>query len=198
MFDLVYPSQPAPFYPRPTSERPGKQPIPQGEILPLIQPNGLVYGRASRAWCHSPEGCRALHPVVHLHILDREGRLYLQKRSMNKHLLPDYWDTAVGGHVSYGETAQEALYREASEELGLTAFNPVFIVAYPFETGRDYEQVITYATVGHPQLHPDNAEVSEGRWWTFEEIEKALGEGIITPNFEWEFYRIREKLKALL
>lgn len=199
MFDLVYPSEPAPVYPRPSSDRPGKQPLPQGEVLPLIEPNGVVYGQASRAWCHStPQGCRALHPVVHLHIIDREGRLFLQKRSMNKHRLPGYWDTAVGGHVSYGELGQEALYREAAEELELYAFNPVFLGSYPFETGRDYEFVMIYATVGHPDLHPDNPEVSEGRWWSFQELDEAIGQGILTPNFEHEFLRIREKLKALL
>ena len=198
MFDLVYPLEPAPLYPRPSADRPGKPARPRGEVLPLIEPSGLVYGQAARSWCHGGGGSRALHPVVHLHLIDHEGRVYLQKRSMNKHLLPGYWDTAVGGHVSYGELALEALYREAAEELSLTSFNPVYLGAYPYDTGRDYEQVIIFASVGHPDLNPDNAEVSEGRWWSFEEIEKALSEGILTPNFEWEFYRIREKLKALL
>ncbi len=198
MFDLVYPSSPAPVYPRPSCEHPGKQPLPQGEILPLVEPSGVVYGRAGRAWCHSPQGSKALHPVVHLHIIDREGRLYLQKRSMTKHLLPGYWDTAVGGHVSYGEEIEEALYRESSEELGFMAFNPIYLGAYPFFTGRDSELVVMFATVGHPVLHPDQAEVSEGKWWTFEELDAVMGKNILTPNFEQEFSRIREQLKALL
>ena len=74
MFDLVYPSIPAPLYPRPSSDRPGKQPVPQGEMLPLIEPNGLVYGQAPRMWCHSEEGSKFLHPVVHLHLVDRFGK----------------------------------------------------------------------------------------------------------------------------
>ena len=198
MFDLVYPSEPAPLYPRPTADRPGKPSFPQGEMLPLIEPNGLVYGRAPRVWCHSPLGCKALHPVVHLHLIDREGRLYLQKRSMNKHFYPGWWDTAVGGHVSYGELAQEALYREAWEELGLQAFNPIFLGAYPYDTGRDSEFIFIYTAVGHPNLSPDNAEVTEGKWWTFDEIVQAADQNIITPNCVSEFFRIREKLLALL
>jgi len=198
MFDLIYPSEPAPLYPRPTSDRPGKQPIPRGEMLPLIESSGLVYGQAPRVWCHSEAGAKAMHPVVHLHLIDRFGKLYLQKRSLNKHLLPGYWDTAVGGHISYGEQVMEALYREAGEELGLVTFNPVFLDAYPFFTGRDSEMVVTFAAVGHPDLHPDNAEVSEGKWWSFEELDAAIGKKIITPNFEWEFSRIRERLLALL
>ena len=198
MFDLVYPSEPAPVYPRPSSERPGKHPLPKGEILPLIEPNGLVYGQASRAWCHGGGGAQALHPVVHLHIIDREGRLYLQKRSKIKNRYPGYWDTAVGGHVSYGELALEALYREAGEELGLQDFNPVLLGTYTYESQRDREFVLMYATVGHPDLHPDNGEVTEGKWWTFEELEASFGKNIVTPIFEADYARIKESLKALL
>jgi isopentenyldiphosphate isomerase len=165
-------------------------------MLPLVEPSGLVYGQATRAYCHS--GSHVLHPVVHLHIIDHFGRLYLQKRSMTKDLLPGYWDTAVGGHVSYGETIPEALFRETSEELGLTAFNPVALGAYIWQTERDNEYVFVHATLGHPDLHPNAAEVSEGRWWTFPELEEALGKNILTPNFESEFARIRDQLLAML
>ena len=196
MLDLVYPSSPAPLYPRPSVDHPGKQPAPSGEMLPLVEPSGLVYGQASREYCHS--GSHVLHPVVHLHIIDHFGRLYLQKRSMTKDLLPGYWDTAVGGHVSYGETIPEALFRETSEELGLEAFNPVGLGAYIWQTERDNEYVFVHAVLGHPELHPNAAEVSEGRWWTFEELDEAMGKNILTPNFESEFKRIRDQLKAML
>ena len=196
MLDLVYPSSPAPVYPRPSVDHPGKQSAPTGEMHPLVEPSGLVYGQASREYCHS--GSHVLHPVVHLHIIDHFGRLYLQKRSMTKDLLPGYWDTAVGGHVSYGESILEALYRETSEELGLTAFNPVALEAYIWQTERDNEYVFVHAMVGHPELHPDPAEVSEGRWWTFEELDRAMGQQVLTPNFENEFGRIRKQLQAML
>jgi len=196
MLDLVYPSSPAPLYPRPSVDNPGKQPVPTGEMLPLVEPGGLVYGQATREYCHS--GSHVLHPVVHLHIIDHFGKLYLQKRSMTKDLLPGYWDTAVGGHVSYGETILEALYRETSEELGLTAFNPIGLGAYIWQTQRDNEYVFVHAILGHPTLHPNAEEVSEGRWWTFEELDRAMGQNVLTPNFESEFGRIRDRLLAML
>lgn len=196
MIDLYYPLDPAPLYPLPSIHRPGRRPFPKGELLPLVEPSGLVYGQATRAWCHS--GAKALHPVVHLHIIDRMGKIYLQQRSMEKDLLPGYWDTAVGGHVTYGEQAIESLYREAAEELGLHAFNAIPLETHIYEGARDHELVFIYAIVGHPDLAPDNAEVSQGRWWTPEELDEAMGKGILTPNFEIEFTRIRTRLQALL
>lgn len=193
MFDLLYPSEPAPLFPRPSIDRPGQQVFPSGEMLPLIEPSGLVYGQAPRAWCHS--GCGVLHPVVHLHLIDRYGRICLQKRSMNKDLLPGYWDTAVGGHITYGEQVQEALFREAAEELGLSAFNPIFLGTYIYKTERDQEFVVSFAAVGHPELRPNAADVSCVRWFTPEEL---AAQEQLTPNFEWEYARIRERLQALL
>ena len=54
--------------------------------------------------------------------------LYLQKRPDWKDIQPGKWDTAVGGHMDYGETPEEALSREVREELG-TKVSHLFGVA---------------------------------------------------------------------
>ena len=58
--------------------------------------------------------------------------------------------------------------------------------------------MFVHALVGHPDLHPNVAEVSEGRWWSIPELEEAMGKNILTPNFESEFRRIKDKLLAML
>ena len=139
-----------------------------------------------------------LHPVVHLHIINRFDQLYLQKRSMKKDLLPGRWDTAVGGHVDYGEYITEALFRESREELKFVEYNPIWIGNYVFQSDIEREFVNIYAAVGNFTLQPDLDEVDEGRYWTMEEIEESLGKSIFTPNFESEFKRVRKSLEALL
>ena len=108
MIELVYPLDPAPLT-GPEADA--------SELLPVVDENGLVIGRAAREYCHSGEE-QLLHPVVHLQIVDRYSRFFLQHRSRNKETFPNRWDVAVGGHVSYGEYYQEALFREAGEEIG--------------------------------------------------------------------------------
>ena len=117
---------------------------------------------------------------------------------MRKDIQPGKWDTAVGGHVSYGETILEAVYREASEELGLMAFNPIAIKSYEFESGVERELVNIFAAIGTFDLRPDLDEVDEGKWWDISEIDASIGKGVFTPNFESEFQMIRNQLLALL
>ena len=195
MLELIYPEDMVPMVP-PYSINTPKEYLADKEWFPVVEPSGLVIGRAGRKYCHS--GAKPLHPVVHLHIIDRFGRLYLQKRAMHKDIQPGKWDTAVGGHVDYGEGILEALYREASEELGFCEFNPVHIITYVFESGIEKELVNVFATVGNFSPVPDKDEVDEGRWWELKEIEENFGKSVFTPNFEQEFARIRGSLAALL
>lgn len=193
MIELVYPvGAPAPLLQHISTLRDTKA----AEMLPVVDTNGTVIGQASRAWCHS--GQKPLHPVVHLHIINRMGELYVQRRSMEKDLYPGRWDTAVGGHIGYGESIVEALFREAGEELGLYDFNPVHITSYVFESDTEKELINVFAAVGNFTLHPDLFEVAEGRFWSMQEIEDHIGKSVFTPNFESEFQMVRQPLEALL
>lgn len=166
------------------------------EILPVVEPSGEVRGYATRSYCHSE--ARLLHPVVHLNIINRYGQIYLQKRSRTKKLLPGYWDTAVGGHIGYGESVLEALFREASEELAFVDFNPVYLENSIWESDSERELVCYFAAVGNFDLHPLSEEVEEGRYWSIRQIEDNLGKSVFTPNFECEFRRMHQSLEALL
>ncbi len=189
MTDLIYPAKTAPVVR-------GSGRASASEMLPVVDEFGAVCGQASRKYCHS--GAMILHPVVHLHIISREASIYLQRRSATKDLLPLKWDTAVGGHVTYGEYLLEALYREAEEELGFTDFNPCFLTSYVFESKVEKELVNVFAAVGDFTLTPDGEEVIDGRYWSQDEIENTIGKGVFTPNFESEYFKIRKSIQALL
>lgn len=160
----------------------------KNEIFPLIDSEGHVIGRATRAYCHG--GSMALHPVVHLHITDLQGRIYLQKRSMKKDIAPGRWDTAVGGHVDFGETLEEAVKREAHEELGLRFVRePRYLFQYVWESSRERELVTAFHIVYTGKLNPDHDEVDEGRFWSNEEIRQQLGRDVFTEQFEREEFK---------
>ena len=157
------------------------------ELLPLVDEEGRVIGSATRGQCY--DGSKLLHPVVHLHVFESAGRLYLQQRPLWKDIQPGKWDTAVGGHVDYGEDISSALQREVREELGIEDFVPEFLLRYIFESERDRELVHVYRTTYDGDICP-TAELDGGRFWTIDEIREAMGKGVLTPNFESEIKRV--------
>lgn len=156
-------------------------------MLPLVDEDGNIIGAATRGECHS--GSKKLHPVVHLHVFNSEGKLYLQKRPEWKDIQPGKWDTAVGGHVDLGESVEMALKREVREELGIEDFVPVQLTPYVFESAREKELVFPHKTVYDGEVKPSN-ELDGGRFWSESEILDNIGKGVFTPNFESEYKKL--------
>ena len=156
------------------------------EIFPLVDEEGNVIGSATRGECHS--GSKQLHPVVHLHVYNPQGELYLQRRPEWKDIQPGKWDTAVGGHVDFGETVEQALLREVREEIRLTDYQPEFIARYVFESAREKELVNVFRTTTTANPAP-SSELDGGRFFAKEEILHLMGTGFFTPNFEKEYMR---------
>ena len=157
------------------------------EVFPVVDEAGVVVGSATRGECHS--GSKLLHPVVHLHLFNDAGQLYLQQRPLWKDIQPGRWDTAVGGHVDYGEEVSDALVREVQEELGIDVPEPRFLLRYVFESEREKELVYVYSAVYNGEVRPSE-ELAGGRFWGIEEVRDAIGCGVLTPNFEQEFIKI--------
>lgn len=156
-------------------------------MFPVVDEEGHITGAASRGECHN--GSKLLHPVVHLHVFNSTGDIYLQKRPAWKDIQPGKWDTAVGGHVDLGENVDAALKREAGEELGITDFTPEQLTHYVFESSRERELVFAYRCTYDGPVIP-SAETDGGRFWTMEEIRGNMGKDVFTPNFESEFRRL--------
>lgn len=159
------------------------------EYFEIVNEQGAIIGRAPRAACHSDPSL--IHRTAHVLVFNSKGDLFLQKRSMRKDIQPGKWDTSVGGHLAVGETYEEAARREMAEELGIRDVAFTYLYDYPMRNEIESENVRTYRCVYDRPVQLDPEEIDEGRFWSLEEIERNLGSGAFTPNFEEEFARYR-------
>jgi len=139
------------------------------EWLVQCSEKGDYLKKVPRSLCH--QGSFILHPVVHLHLIDAEGNFLLQKRSRKKSIQPGKWDTAVGGHVLWGETTPDTLKRESLEEIGFFPLHYSLIKRYLWETEQEKEFVTLFCGFysGERLVFPPD-EIEELKFWKREEI----------------------------
>ena len=91
---------------------------------------------------------------------------------------------------AYTEGLEEAVRREAHEELGLRfRTEPRFLFQYIWESEQERELVTSFHIVYNGRIVPNSEEVDEGRFWTYEELRHELGRDVFTQQFEQQEYR---------
>ena len=168
------------------------------ELVQLVDRRGRPAGQAPRRLCHGDPRLR--QGVAHLYLFDREGRLYLQLRSLTKDRFPGCWDTSVGGHLAPGESPEQALRREAREELGIELERWQKLPGYLYADEVESEYVFAFRTVYDGPLDPDPAEVAGGSFLTLREIERRLAADPrqFTRHFRVGFRRFGRHLRRCL
>jgi len=162
------------------------------EWFDIVTEKGEVKGRAPRAAVHGNP--QLLHPVVHLHVFNKKGQLYLQKRALSKEVQPGKWDTSVGGHIHSGEDVKRALQREAMEELGINIIDPKPLYSYVMRNSFESELVYSFRMVSNGPFKINHDEIIFGKFWRIKDIKNNLGKDIFTPNFEQEFELLQKYL----
>lgn len=86
------------------------------EWFDVVNERDEVIRRATRREVHATG---LWHRSVHVLVFDAGGRVFLQKRSMQKDLCPGLWDSSCSGHLDAGEDYDAAAVRELGEEIGV-------------------------------------------------------------------------------
>ena len=88
------------------------------EIVDIITPDGKIIAQENKDVAHA---LGLLHCCVVAEVIDSQGNWTLVKQASDRQDAGQFV-SPVGGHVSAGEAIEDALKREALEEMGLTNF----------------------------------------------------------------------------
>ena len=162
------------------------------EMLVLVDDDDRVIGTAPRSLCHGNPGF--IHRAVHVLVFNEDGQLYLQKRHAGKLIQPGKWDSSVGGHIAPGESYEIAARRETGEELGFSPEKLAFLFSMKVRNQTESENIQCFTTIFPGEIHPNDEEIIDGKFWSIEEIESAVGNGGFTPVFAVEFDLLKSHL----
>lgn len=155
------------------------------ELFDVVDENDIPTGTATRSEVHAKG---LIHRAVHVFVLNRNGDLYLQKRSLIKDMNPGVWDSSVSGHLDAGEGYADAAVREMGEELGITDLSAedlehVVVVEPSENTG--WEHVHLFVTRHSGGITYPAAEIDSVMPFPIDEIQKwaAASPGDFSPAF---------------
>ena len=90
------------------------------ELFDIVDDNDNIVGQATRQEAHTKG---LMHRTVFFFILNKQGRVFVNKRAESKEFYDGYHSILFGGHVSKGQTYEDAVKREVQEEADLKIKN---------------------------------------------------------------------------
>lgn len=168
------------------------------EFLDIVNEENVPTGEvADRVTAHEKG---LFHRHVSCWIMNKEGKILLQRRAYTKTKNPGLW-AKTGGHVDAGETPEDAAIREIKEEIGLKIKKEDLTSGSIYKSSENtcfgYEFVVI-TDMAERDFLIQKEEVAEVKYFTIEEIEEAFNSK--NPEFtftKWKGTELLDKTKML-
>src|SRR5690349_1155001 len=133
------------------------------EIFDVVNERDEVIGHETRSEVHR---LGLQHRAIHVLVFNRQGQIFLQKRSMQKDRQPGLWDSSASGHLDRGEDYDASASREVREELGLKlSCAPERLFKLPASPETDQEHVWVYRAQAEGPFNLQPEEIERGGWF---------------------------------
>ncbi len=159
------------------------------EWLPVVDEEGNVVGKASREECH--RNPKLIYPVIRMHLITKNNQILLQKRSLKSDIEPGKWDAAVAGHIHFGEDIEQAVYREAMEEIN---FKPEFLDLLEkriFKAPTSTALMFIFITQTDQEIEPNKKEVEDARFFTYQQMLDLQNQDLISVGLQQELHLLQ-------
>lgn len=87
------------------------------ENVAIVDENNRLIGSATRQQMRRNN---LIHRATFILLFNKQGELFVQKRTQSKDVYPGFYEVAAGGVVGFNESYEKAARRELAEEVGIS------------------------------------------------------------------------------
>jgi isopentenyldiphosphate isomerase len=131
------------------------------EPVDVVDAADAVIGRATRAEVRAGN---LRHRATYVLVFNGAGQLFVHQRTAGKDVYPGYFDVAVGGVVTAGETYDEAARRELEEELGISGVPLRRVMRSAYEDQHNRVNGMIYSCTHDGPVTLQATEIASGEW----------------------------------
>ncbi|MDR2550078.1 MAG: NUDIX hydrolase YfcD [Desulfobulbus sp.] len=152
---------------------------PAEELVEIVDQDNNPIGAVTRRIMRQQN---LIHRASYVLVFNREGQLFIQKRTLTKDIYPGYWDLAAGGVVQAGEPYLESAQRELREELGLAGVKLAHLFDQYFEEDGNRVWGRIFSCVSEGPFILQEEEIDYGRFIDLDQIEVLNRTEPVTPD----------------
>jgi len=149
------------------------------ELVVLVDKAGTPIGTAPKLDIHTSH--TPLHLAFSCYVFNEKGQFLLTQRAHVKKVWPDVWTNSLCGHLSPGESTEDAIKRRLGYELGIRKFKDLKVVLpdYRYKTP-PYNGIIenevcpVYAVRALEDPKSNPSEVEDWRWVNWSDLDRLI------------------------
>jgi isopentenyldiphosphate isomerase len=156
--------------------------VDEAMLIDRVDQTDTVIGRIERGRVFD---LKANFRVVHVFVLDRQGRLLLQRIPPGGKRHPGHWGSSVASYVFAGEGYEEAARRRLGQELGVTDAELQFFGKVPMDDAGCTKFIALFTARHDGPFRPDPGHIAALEFVPLLDIPgmHRRGERRFTPTF---------------
>lgn len=137
------------------------------EVIDIVDADDRVIGQATRQEMRQR---KLRHRATYVLVFNGSGQLFVHRRTATKDVYPWFYDVAIGGVVTAGESYDAAAERELAEEIGVRGVALRCMLPFRYEDDANQVNGMVYSCTYDGPLKLQAEEIVSGEWLDLDKV----------------------------